>query len=540
MNRTKKYTAGLYCRLSKDDGTPSESMSISSQKTMLKQYADSNNMTIYDFYIDDGYSGTNFERPSFKRMIKDIENGKINCVITKDLSRLGRNYLQSGAYIEMYFPEHNVRYVAINDGIDTLNSIEVDIMPFKNILNEMYAKDTSNKVKSAIRTRMKDGKYIGSQAPFGYMKDPLDKHHLVIDEETAPIVELLFDLCINGLGASLICDEMMKRHIPRPSAFVEDCEKLYGVTEENKYIWTHRMVLDILHDPVYCGDLERNRRPTYSFKNDKRLRTTKKERIIVKNTHEGIVSREVFNRVQKMIKGRCTVENRKDIRYDNIFQGLVKCPDCGYAISSKTDYRYDREEIIDKVHYSCSSYRRKGVGACTSHRIEARDLHNVVLAEIKRHGQMALAHEEEFLMYLAEKKDNDNLTARNETKERLKNNKSELEKIDNAFSKLYEDRLSGTISERNFKMMSENFTSKQNMLIEEIEKLEQTVKSEKENEKNCKKFIDNIKAYAELDHLDRYILNKLIDVIYVYDKEEYNGVISQKVEIHFKFIGALN
>ena len=182
MSRTKKYVAGLYCRLSKDDGNSVESMSIWSQKVMLKQFAESNSIAIYDYYVDDGYSGTNFERPSFKKMITDIENGKINCVITKDLSRLGRNYLQSGAYIEMYFPQKNIRYIAITDGIDTLNSNQNDIMPFKNILNEMYAKDTSKKVKSAIQSRMREGTYIGSKAPFGYLKDPDNKRSFLIND----------------------------------------------------------------------------------------------------------------------------------------------------------------------------------------------------------------------------------------------------------------------------------------------------------------------------------------------------------------------
>ena len=282
MNRTKKYIAALYCRLSKDDGSTNESMSIYSQKAMLKQYAEQNNIAVYDYYVDDGYSGTNFERPAFKKMITDIENGKINCVITKDLSRLGRNYLESGAYIEMYFPQKNVRYIAITDGIDTINSYEFDIMPFKNILNEMYAKDTSKKVKSALKSRMKEGTYIGSKAPFGFKKDPDDKHRLIIDERVKPIIELVYELCLEGKGTQLISQEMMKRKIPRPSSFLENADKLYGLTEENKYKWTHRMVLSILRDPVYCGNMERNKRPTLSFKNRKRLYVPKEDRIVVK------------------------------------------------------------------------------------------------------------------------------------------------------------------------------------------------------------------------------------------------------------------
>ena len=225
----------MYCRLSKDDGSANERMSIYSQKAMLKQYAELNDIAIYDYYVDDGYSGTNFERPAFKKMITDIENGKINCVITKDLSRLGRNYLESGAYIGMYFPQKNVRYIAITDGIDTINSYEFDIMPFKNILNEMYAKDTSKKVKSALKSRMKEGTYIGSKAPFGFKKDPDDKHRLIIDERVRYIIELVYELCLEGKGTQLISQEMMKRKIPRPSSFLENADKLYGLTEENKY-----------------------------------------------------------------------------------------------------------------------------------------------------------------------------------------------------------------------------------------------------------------------------------------------------------------
>ena len=392
----------MYCRLSKDDGNTNESMSIYSQKAMLKQYAEQNNIAIYDYYVDDGYSGTNFERPAFKKMITDIENGRINCVITKDLSRLGRNYLESGAYIEMYFPQKNVRYIAITDGIDSINSYEFDIMPFKNILNEMYAKDTSKKVKSAIQSRMKEGTYIGSKAPFGFKKDPNDKHKLILDERAKYIIELVYELCLEGKGTQLISQEMMKRKIPRPSSFLENADKLYGLTEENKYKWTHRMVLSILRDPVYCGNMERNKRPTLSFKNGKRLYVPKEERIFVKDTHEGIISEEVWKQVQNMLdKRKCN--NKSGITYDNIFKGLVKCPTCNYALTPKADYRLNKKETMDFVHFSCSSYKKYGINACTSHRINARDLYNIVLEDIQYHGKTALSSREDFVMKIAEK-----------------------------------------------------------------------------------------------------------------------------------------
>ena len=529
----------MYCRLSKDDGSTNESMSIYSQKAMLKQYAEQNNIAVYDYYVDDGYSGTNFERPAFKKMITDIENGKINCVITKDLSRLGRNYLESGAYIEMYFPQKNVRYIAITDGIDTINSYEFDIMPFKNILNEMYAKDTSKKVKSALKSRMKEGTYIGSKAPFGFKKDPDDKHRLIIDERVKPIIELVYELCLEGKGTQLISQEMMKRKIPRPSSFLENADKLYGLTEENKYKWTHRMVLSILRDPVYCGNMERNKRPTLSFKNRKRLYVPKEDRIVVKDTHEGIVSEEVWTQVQNMLDKRKNT-NKSGITYDNIFKGLVKCPDCNYALTPKTDYRLNKKDTIDFVHFSCSGYKKYGVKACKSHRINARDLYNVVLEDIQYHGQMALSSRENFVMKIAEKIDKDKVDERKDKTEKLSLYKNKLNDLDKAFEKLYEDRLSESISERNFNLMNEKLSKQQEELIEEIDLLEEEIKAIADTEENCEQFVENISKFAKIKELNRYILNQVIDKIYVYDKEEVDGEIKQKVEIHYKFIGKLD
>ncbi|HEN2588910.1 MAG: recombinase family protein [Streptococcus anginosus] len=539
MSRTKKYVAGLYCRLSKDDGNSVESMSIWSQKVMLKQYAESNSIAIYDYYVDDGYSGTNFERPSFKKMITDIENGKINCVITKDLSRLGRNYLQSGAYIEMYFPQKNIRYIAITDGIDTLNSNQNDIMPFKNILNEMYAKDTSKKVKSAIQSRMREGTYIGSKAPFGYLKDPNNKRRLIIDEKTKPIIELIYKLCLEGKGTQLISQELMKRKIPRPSAFVENAEKLYGLTEENKYQWSHRMVLNVLRDPVYCGNMARNKRPTLSFKNSKRMYIPKSDYIYAKDTHEGIVSEEIWKQVQTMIdKRKCN--NKKGLYYDNIFQGLVRCPKCGYALTPKTDYRLKKKELIDFVHFSCSTYKKYGVNACSSHRIEARDLYNIVLEDIQYHGNMALSAKEDFVEKIIEKIEVEKIDEGKELSNKLELKKNQLAELDRSYEQLYEDRLEGNITERNFNLMNVSISKKQDKLIDEIKVLEGDIEVSFETEDNYKKFMDNISKYAKIKSLNRYILNQIIDKIYVYDKEEIDGQISQKVEIHYKFIGKLN
>lgn len=403
----------------------------------------------------------------------------------------------------------------------------------------MYAKDTSKKVKSAIQSRMREGTYIGSKAPFGYLKDPNNKRRLIIDEKTKPIIELIYKLCLEGKGTQLISQELMKRKIPRPSAFVENAEKLYGLTEENKYQWSHRMVLNVLRDPVYCGNMARNKRPTLSFKNSKRLYIPKSDYIYAKNTHEGIVSEEVWEQVQTMVDKR-KYNNKKGLYYDNIFQGLVRCPKCGYALTPKTDYRLKKKELIDFVHFSCSTYKKYGVNACSSHRIEARDLYNIVLEDIQYHGNMALSAKEDFVEKIIEKIEVEKIDEGKELSNKLELKKNQLAELDRSYEQLYEDRLEGNITERNFNLMNVSISKKQDKLIEEIKVLEGDIEVSFETEDNYKKFMNNISKYAKIKSLNRYILNQIIDKIYVYDKEEIDGQISQKVEIHYKFIGKLN
>ncbi|HFH7395257.1 TPA: recombinase family protein [Streptococcus agalactiae] len=256
----KIYEVGIYCRLSKDDGTDNESASIATQKSILTDYVKRQGWHLAKTYVDDGYSGTNFQRPSFQNMIKDIENGLINCVITKDLSRLGRNYLDCGLYLEVFFPEHNVRYIAVNDGVDTLNKSAMDITPFRNILNEMYSADVSVKIKSAYRARFQQGKFMGTTAPYGYVKDPADHNHLLIDDKVAHVVREIFDLALAGNGIAKIRKHINKQHILRPAAYAVEqgatgYERYFEDNEENRYIWSENSVRGILRSPIYAGNL---------------------------------------------------------------------------------------------------------------------------------------------------------------------------------------------------------------------------------------------------------------------------------------------
>jgi len=400
-----QYTAGLYLRLSKDDGTSQESASIQTQKTMLTRYCRDNGIIIYDYYIDDGYSGTNFDRPRFKNMLSDIEDGRINCVITKDLSRLGRNYLQTGMYIEVFFPEHGIRYISLNDGVDTLSSSNMDITPFKNLINDMYAKDISKKIKTAIIARQKQGKYMGVKAPYGYLKDPLDHNHLIVDERYAPVVRRIYALAKEGLGISKIRKILTDEKIPRPVAVAvkDGCtvrSNQYGDyldDEEKIYTWSNNSVRDILRSPVYAGHIAGQKRPKRTMKTDKRFRPGNDKYFVVKNVHEPIVDPDDWELVQRLITSRRKVRKPENKKYDNIFSGLVKCGTCGYAMNPSAANRRKRPDVIDCMTFTCNNYRVFGKTACTSHTIEARDLHESVLDDIRRQAKIAVENEDEFI-----------------------------------------------------------------------------------------------------------------------------------------------
>ena len=299
---TTVYNTALYLRLSRDDELQGESGSIQTQRMMFRQYAAEHGLTVVDEYIDDGWSGTNFDRPSFQRMIDDIEDGKINCVVTKDLSRLGRNYILTGQYTEIYFPSKGVRYIAINDNVDTLNG-ESELAPFLNILNEMHARQTSKKVKAAMRTRFANGAHYGAYAPLGYIKDPDKTGHLLVDTETRWIIEKIFDLAVHGRGAASITRILVEAKVPTPGwlnfqRYGTFANIYAGAPEEKAYAWTIAQVKSILKEETYIGHSVHNKQSNISFKNKKKVRKPKEEWYRVENTHEAIISEDVFRQVQ--------------------------------------------------------------------------------------------------------------------------------------------------------------------------------------------------------------------------------------------------
>ena len=534
-----KITA-LYCRLSQDDGNVGDSMSIQSQKAILEKYAREIGKIAYSFYVDDGYSGTNFQRPSFQRMIADIEDGKIDTVITKDLSRLGRNYLESGAYIEVFFPQHHVRYIAVNDGVDSEQSGGLDITPFKNILNEFYSRDISKKVKSGKHIRALEGKFMGTTAPFGYRKDPQDKNHLIIDETTAPTVRLLFSLALEGYGTNRIGKVLYERKIPKPSYYKQEFFSQHDTgSDDYWYDWKQEVITRILRNPVYKGGMyvHTTSKPTFKCRGRGYIQRTDRE--ILEDVHEAVVTKEVWQTVQDIIDRHTKVKPCTS-GYENIFRGLLKCPDCGQTLLIHTDNRNPDRDLLDKTYYQCTTYRKKGANFCTAHRISAGDIENAIKADIDRHAIKAMKDKEKFI--------NNVLLSMNESSaERSEKVKAEIDKLkkrnaelDQMYIRLYEDYSSGRLSEKKFTMMSAHYEQEQDANEEKLLELEKRHKEKSVAVANAEQFTESLSQCAGMKKLTATVLNTLIEKIEVHNPVMVNGVKEQKLTVYYKFVGQID
>lgn len=382
-----KVTA-LYCRLSKDDERQGESLSIENQKLMLSQYANNHGLLPYEFYVDDGYSGLNFDRPGFQAMLDDVVDGKIGTVVTKDLSRLGRNYLAVGQYTEIQFPTYGIRYIAIYDGVDTADSHSNDFAAIKNVINEFYSRDNSKKIKAAINSRSKQGKYRSTVPPYGYMKDPKDHNHLIIDEETAPFVAKIYELVLAGYSNAMVRDYLRKAKAPIPSWVHTErgwIDRSYMFQDEaSRYIWRPDTLRNIVHNPVYCGDTV-NGKTEHIFKTRKYFKSDKDRWIVVENTHEAIVDKDTWNKAIAILASRSHHKKANIAGYvPPLFKGLVKCSDCGRAMNRR---KYGSKN--DRIIFLCSQYALCGPGKCTQHKIFEDDLIRVVRNDINKHIRAA-------------------------------------------------------------------------------------------------------------------------------------------------------
>ena len=521
----------LYARLSLDDGNVGESMSIQSQKAILTRKAEELGIYNYQFYVDDGYSGTNFNRPSFQQMIADIEAGKVTCVITKDLSRLGRNYLESGAYIEVFFPKHQVRYIAVNDGVDSANSGEMDITPFKNILNEFYSRDVSKKVKSGKYIRASQGKFMGTHAPFGYQKDPEDKNHLLVDEETAPIVRQIFRWALEGHGPNFIRRRLEEQKVPCPTWWNRErgfrnvrtkWEKKDPVN--GRYMWDFSVIKDILMNPVYTGAIA-SQKKDYRFKIGTIGEKKPQDWIVVEERHEPIVDRKSFDIVQDKLKSRQRSRQTGEI---SLFAGLLKCGECGKSLT----IRYTNDKHPKQI-YSCKTYNAYGKQHCTQHRVEYETLYRLVLNKIRECAKAALMDGEAVAGRLTNTCEAEQKGQREALERSLTKDEERIEVLEKMVLRLYEDMVAGRISEANFNLMLDKTQKEQAELKERVAQGRKKLADEMRLAMDAKQWVDAIQEYADITELDTATLNRLIKEIVVHEHIDSDKTRHISIEIHF-------
>lgn len=533
MLKQQANIAAIYKRLSRDDGGDAESNSIVTQGQMLRRYAKEQGFVVYDEYTDDGISGTTFERKDFKRMIRDIEDGKIGIVLCKDLSRLGRNNALVAYYTEIFFPDNDVRFIAVSDAIDTFKG-DNEIMPFKSVVNEYYAKDISRKVRSAYRTKALNGEFTAAYAPYGYKKSPENKHQLIVDENVAGIVQRIFQMAADGLSPFKIASQLSNEKILTPRAYVAEQYGKYKGCFHPKYPtdWSNTTIMTILQNREYLGHLICNRSTTKSFKNRKLVRNPKEQWIEIPNTHQPIVEEYVFDMAQKVVQ----VKKRENTAgHNNIFAGLLKCPDCGGGlcyIKPKTEGH--------QGSYNCNLYRKKTTKYCTAHYITHKALYKLVLNDIRRNAEVAKQYEGELSEY-AQKLASGNVG------NKFKQMQKELEKCKQRYSelnviikKLLEQNALGGITDEMFMSMSVEYENEKKELSSKIAELQTQIDKRDSEGNNTTKFFNAVRKYSEITELDATILNDLIDSIVIYDAEgrsRKNRI--QRVEINYKFIGLM-
>ena len=532
MNQSNQIRkTALYCRLSQDDGIEGDSNSIQNQKAILQKFAEDHHFPSPCFYVDDGFSGGTFQRPAFQQMISDMENGEIGIIVTKDLSRLGRNQLHTGLYIEERFPMFGVRYIAINDNVDTDSSESNDIAPFKNILNEMYSKDISKKVHSSYLLKAQKGQFTGCLAPFGYRKDPEDKNHLLIDEETAPIVRLIFGYALNGHGPNYIRRRLEEEKIPCPTWWNRERGLRNTRTkwekkdpENGRYMWDFSVIKDLLMNPVYTGAIA-SQKKDYRFKIGTIGEKKPEDWIVVEGQHEPLIDRMSFDIVQNKLKSRQRPGQTNEI---SLFAGLIKCGECGKSLT----IRYTNAKHPQQI-YSCKTYNAFGKNHCTQHRIDYDTLYSHVLRKIRECARAALMDGEAVADRLTNTCEAEQREQREAMERSLTRDEERIEVLDKMVMRLYEDMIAGRISEQNFNTMLEKTQTEQTELKTKVSEGRKRLSDEVQLANDAKQWVEAIQEYANITELDAATLNRLIKEIVVHERIDEDKTRHISIEIHF-------
>ena len=522
----------LYPRLSHEDELQGESNSISNQKRILETYAKQNGFSNLRWYTDDGYSGANFQRPGFQAMLADIEAGKVGTVIVKDMSRLGRNYLQVGIYTEMIFPQKNVRFIAINDGVDSAQG-ENDFAPLRNIFNEWLVRDTSKKIKAVKRSKGMSGKPITSKPVYGYLMD--EDENFIIDEEAAPVVRQIYSLCLAGNGPTKIARMLTEQQIPTPGTLEyrrTGSTRRYHPGYECK--WATNTVVHLLENREYTGCLVnfKTEKPSYKLKHS--IENPPEKQAVFENHHEPIIDRETWERVQELRKQR-----KRPNRYDEVglFSGILFCADCG-SVMYQQRYQTDKRK---QDCYICGSYKKR-TADCTAHFIRTDLLTAGVLSNLRKVTSYAAKHEARFMKLLIEQNEDGDRRRNAAKKKELETAEKRISELSAIFKRLYEDSVTGRISDERFTELSSDYEAEQKELKERAARLREELSKAQEATENAEKFMNVVRRHTTIEELTPTLLREFVEKIVVHESVALDGkrrgkLRRQEIEIYYSFVG---
>ncbi len=534
--KTKKEPIGitaLYCRLSRDDGMDGDSNSVANQKRLLSQKAKEMGLSNTKYYVDDGYTGTNFNRPGFQQMLSDIEMGFVKAVMVKDLSRLGRDYVSVGNYTDSYFPDHGVRFIAVNDSIDSEEG-ESEIAPFKNILNEMYARDISKKIRSSHRLRGNMGEPL-SQPPYGYQKSPENKKKWIIDPEAAEIVKSIFKMCLDGKGNETIARILQEQKVLVPMAYWQSKGLPRGgkKTQPNPYRWCKTTVQKILSQQEYCGDVINFKTYSKSFKNKRRYDNAPENWMIFKDVHEPIIAREDFEKVQARIARTKRRAPKPHNGQKSIFADLLFCGDC------HTKLRYHTNTINKDIHYFvCANNKVDYRGSCPGrHYVRADAIEQVVMLELRRMAEYLSDDEDAFVELLVRKTDKELLKEQKHCEEELQKAMARNDIVSRLYEKLYEDNAIGKVSDEWFMQLSHKYEVERMELKSKITTLRKRLSESGKQQQQRENFIIAVRRFMQMNYLTAPLLRELIDHIDVFETEGTGKNRTQRIVIYYRFVG---
>ena len=534
MAKQTIYNAGIYVRLSQEDMRAGESLSIEHQKLILTKYVREQGWNLVDTYVDDGFSGTDFNRPSVQRLLSDAQTGRINLIICKDLSRFGRNYIEVGQYIDYIFPLHNIRFIALNDNVDTANrdSNAMEMMPVINLFNEWHASSTSKKIKAVNLANAKAGKYTCANAAYGYTKADDEKHTPIIDPEAAEVVRRIFKLRSQGMSPRAIGDQLNAENIPIPSDY--RCQKKGIVnTKYTRHLWTQVQIRQILDNPIYLGKLAMMRVTSVSYKNHKKVRKDPSEWVVTEDTHEAIISQELWDKVREAEKA--VSHGKRDGKgVTQPLSGMLFCPDCGYKMKAAGRKRTLKSgELIRECYYNCSSYVLHGKELCSTHYISQKQIEAVIIADIRSMAELVVKDEQTARAAFLSKKEQQTSRQSKADIKKLNDSKHRLAELENLMQSVYEDKVMGKIPEHICVSFLEKYEAEQQELRAVIADLEERLSAEKQDREDVEEFIRRLKKYVDVQTLTRELGLELIEYVTV---GAYTPNEPGEINIYYKFL----